>query len=381
LAADADLAEKRLLAEEALAYAESLRTAAREADDSALQVQRTVGICHSVGYEALRRILTLTRIGCTRVGPLKSKLLFLEHQWETTWAPQRRMEKNCLGAWEVLHRGFFSAKTPALSYCVRSSQRLFMRLLRDPQTGYVLLQAYRNDLRQPWQVVVISPTEVGSLLDDAARTHGRSVLNDRPRKDIGFAARSLAALRHREKVVAVLMSLVRLTTFTGDVTLGKLEFRRRVLGLEYIMQDCSWHCDALTGRSSGRGSVIFREIRRCGGRMLVVSVYENWGNWRMEAYDPAACSAIEVDLSREVIARSLVTNPTALRSYSLGVQVLHYSYSSLPFVVIHAPLTTLPRAKYTTGRLHSTRGHSPNMFLIYLISSCLERTGDGGESK
>lgn len=110
-------------------------------------------------------------------------------------------------------------------------------------------------------------------------------------------AKTGESYRQQTSIVSRKRFLVTRSLFPGSAythyTAGTTELKSRLL-------ESLWHQDAIIGRSSGRGTEIFRQFRRLGTGWAAMAVYETWGDLFFEAYDPATTSTmtLEVSISR-----------------------------------------------------------------------------------
>ncbi|CAN0448371.1 unnamed protein product, partial [Ectocarpus sp. 8 AP-2014] len=95
----------------------------------------------------------------------------------------------------------------------------------------------------------------------------------------------------------VFVESLKLDIYQHELAIGKLFLIRRSAELKSRLLESLWHQDAVIGRSSGRGTEIFRQFRRLGTGWAAVAVYETWGDLFFEAYDPTTTSTMTLEVN------------------------------------------------------------------------------------
>jgi hypothetical protein len=171
-------------------------------------------------------------------------------------------------------------------------------LLRHPRSGAVRIEAVAaattttatsnnssTAAATQLQGVTAAAAELPAVLHEAGASH----LLLPPTATGSYSARCTAAAHHSHAVALALVAALRLSPFVQDaVELGALAHHRARALAESALLCCSgWGLRlgaCVRGRGRG-GCEVLREVRRLGGRLLLVRVSDDWGGLCIEAID------------------------------------------------------------------------------------------------
>ncbi|CBN77134.1 hypothetical protein Esi_0036_0099 [Ectocarpus siliculosus] len=276
---------------------ESLEKKAKEAIDTATR--------------ALKLLTILSRPTVKAAGRLQKRLVIEEggHDREQ---------------WDALFRGGMVLETPELSYVsVIESKRKFCvaTIRRDARTGTVRVTAAGDDKAVDLFSVTMSAAEVMSVVSEKVGGRRGKELVAPIVMEGGYAAIGRVQEARRKEILQVFVESLKLDIYQHELAIGKLFLIRRSAELKSRLLESLWHQDAVIGRSSGRGTEIFRQFRRLGTGWAAVAVYETWGDLFFEAYDPTTTSTMTLETSvREVLGSLLPSDRAAAAAYLLAVR-------------------------------------------------------------
>jgi hypothetical protein len=159
--------------------------------------------------------------------------------------------------------------------------------------------------------------------------------------------RAIKAERRME-ISRVIMGCLRLDTFRNSLTVGQLNFARVRAKLFKTLYTTIWWTDVLRGRSTGKGSKVYQEARKIGGRLVHIGVYENWGDLLFEAYDSRTGNVYTHHATLAQVTNCIRHNHAALAGYLTSVRVNRYT-SSVMGVILDRLDFYLPGEEGTNG--------------------------------
>ncbi|CAM9653733.1 unnamed protein product [Ectocarpus fasciculatus] len=215
-------------------------------------------------------------------------------------------------------------ETPELSYVsATESKRKFCvaTIRRDARTGTVRVTAAGEDKAVNLFSVTMSAAEVMSVVSEKVGGRRGKELVAPIVMEGGYAAIRRVQEARRKEILQVFVESLKLDIYQHELAIGKLFLIRRSAELKSRLLESLWHQDAIIGRSSGRGTEIFRQFRRLGTGWAAVAVYETWGDLFFEAYDPTTTSTMTLETSvREVLGSLLPSDRAAAAAYLLAVR-------------------------------------------------------------
>ncbi|OQR98997.1 hypothetical protein ACHHYP_07335 [Achlya hypogyna] len=123
----------------------------------------------------------------------------------------------------------------------------------------------------------------------------------------------------------ILIALVRLNSFTGDVAIGRLEFFRVREVLHARLAQSHWWADVLAGRKRGRGDEVYRQAANVDGHRCHVLIYENWGDLRVQVYEPRRRNDWVCNVPLAASIAALRASPELLGHWLACVRTNRYS--------------------------------------------------------
>lgn len=148
--------------------------------------------------------------------------------------------------------------------------------------------------------------------------------------DTGHRRSSLLAITDQ------LLSMAMLDRFTGEFTLRKLQFYHHMRLLRPLFLSSKWFLDVKKGRKCGPGDEILRQAACVDGRLVVVVVYENWGDLTFAIYHAASGETYRLLLLLRDIFDLLGSKPLMLRLWVCSVKANNYTPSLLMYLLKHA---------------------------------------------
>ena len=150
-----------------------------------------------------------------------------------------------------------------------------------------------------------------------------------------FVEQQRNSQRAHMNIVDTIMKLVRLNAHDGRLECGKIRWwRSRQTLLTKLRYGCRWWHDIRQQKTSTKGWQVYHEGRRIGKRRCYVTVFENWGDLTIEAYDVRKNKFNDVYIPQAVVADSLASvSPTLFEVWTLSVKSGRYARSLMQAIV------------------------------------------------
>ncbi|GMH53247.1 hypothetical protein TrST_g11716 [Triparma strigata] len=286
-------------------------------------------IARSMTDEVVHRIVSMMTIRVRPTVPISRRLLWIDRMWALAHTPEARVQKRCLKNWNVLARETRLVYEPDSAFVEeRQRGRFIITVLHDQLTGYILVQGWcaggGNGKNEVPVEIPISPEEVIEILLEQGRG---DLCKPLLVKAGGFSYFNLKRLKAERQtaICGVIMNCLRLDTFRNTLTVGQLNFARIRTKLLSSLYDTLWWTDSARGRSSGKGTKVFQECRKVGNRLVYVGVYENWGDFLFECYEPKLSQVYTLHATMPELLYTLRDTPAAIASYLTGVRINRYT--------------------------------------------------------
>ncbi|GMH55038.1 hypothetical protein TL16_g01803 [Triparma laevis f. inornata] len=286
-------------------------------------------IARSMTDEVVHRIVSMMTIRVRPTVPISRRLLWIDRVWALAHTPEARVQKRCLKNWNVIAREMRLVYEPESAFVEeRQRGRFIITILHDQLTGYLLVQGWcaggGNGKSEVPVEIPISPEEVIEILLEQGRG---DLIKPLVVKAGGFSYFNLMRLKTERQtaICGVMMNCLRLDTFRNALTVGQLNFARVRTKLLSSLYETLWWTDSARGRSSGKGTKVFQECRKVGNRLVYVGVYENWGDFLFECYEPKLSQVYTLHATMPELLYTLRDTPAAIASYLTGVRINRYT--------------------------------------------------------